>query len=153
MTLLACNLKTIRKKLNRTQKTLARKLDVGFRTYVRYEAGERDAPLSVLIKMSKFGGVSLEQLLTETIVFEEHKAPNIKIKKIKEQKLKIIWGGLNEGRVAFAGLDSNHLITINKTEKKILSGYRRLNSRNKRKYLINAELAFRKLKKIRKHKT
>ena len=150
MTLLARNLKTIRNKLNRTQKTLARQLDIGFRTYVRYEAGERDAPLRVLIKMSKFGGISLEQLLTETIVFEEYKAPNIKI---KEQKLKIIWGGLNEGRVAFAGLDSSHLITINKKEKKILSGYRRLNSRNKRKYLINAELAFRNLKKTRKHKT
>jgi len=41
MTLLAQNLKIIRKKLNLTQITLARLIDVGFRTYVRHEVGER----------------------------------------------------------------------------------------------------------------
>ena len=150
MTLLAHNLKAIRKKLNHTQKTLARQLDVGFRSYVRYEAGERDAPLRVLVKMSKFGGVSLEQLLTKSITLEELKVPNRKTKKTKEQKLKIVSGGLKEGRITFVGQDSGHLVTINKTEKKMLSAYRRLDSRNKKEYLINAELAFRKIKKLQK---
>ena len=150
MILLAHNLKTIRKKLGHTQKFFAKQLGVGFRTYVRYEAGDRDAPLRALVKMSKFGGVSLEQLLTKTITLEDLKVSNRKTKKVKEQKLKTIWVGLNEGRIVFACLDGNHLITINKTEKKILSAYRRLDSRNKKKYLINAELAFRELKKLRK---
>ena len=150
MILLAHNLKTIRKKLGHTQKIFAKQLGVGFRTYVRYEAGDRDAPLRALVKMSKFGGVSLEQLLTKTITLEDLKVSNRKTKKAKEQKLKTIWGGLNEGRIVFAGLGGNHLITINKTEKKILSAYRRLDSRNKKKYLINAELAFRELKKLQK---
>ena len=30
----------------------ARLIDVGFRTYVRYEVGELNAPVSVLIKMA-----------------------------------------------------------------------------------------------------
>ena len=52
MTLLAQNLKIIRKKLNLTQITLARLIDVGFRTYVRYEIGELNASVKVLIKMA-----------------------------------------------------------------------------------------------------
>ena len=55
MTLLAQNLKIIRKKINLTQITLARLIDVGFRTYVRYEVGEPNAPLNVLINMAGWG--------------------------------------------------------------------------------------------------
>ena len=57
------NLKVIRKNLNHTQTSLAKALDIGFRSYVRYEAGERDAPVSVLIKIAYLGNISLEQLL------------------------------------------------------------------------------------------
>jgi len=67
MTLLAQNLKIIKKKLNHTQITLARLIDVGFRTYVRYEVGERDAPVNVLIKMAKLGNISLDQLLSTAL--------------------------------------------------------------------------------------
>ena len=41
----------------------ARLIDVGFRTYVRYEVGELNAPVNVLIKMAGWGGISLGQLL------------------------------------------------------------------------------------------
>ena len=34
----------------------ARLIDVGFRTYVRYEIGELNAPVKVLIKMAGMGG-------------------------------------------------------------------------------------------------
>ena len=67
MTLLAQNLKIIRKKLNLTQITLARLIDVGFRTYVRYEVGERDALVNVLIKMAKLGNISLDQQLSTAL--------------------------------------------------------------------------------------
>ena len=33
----------------------ARLIDVGFRTYVRYEVGELNAPVNVLIKMAECG--------------------------------------------------------------------------------------------------
>ena len=67
MSILAQNLKTIRKELGCTQSVMANILKVGFRTYVRYEAGERDAPVAVLVKISKLGDLSLENLLTMEI--------------------------------------------------------------------------------------
>ena len=67
MSILAKNLKTIRKELRCTQASLAEIMSVGFRTYVRYEAGERDAPVSVLVKLARLGSMSLEQLLTVEI--------------------------------------------------------------------------------------
>ena len=67
MSILARNLKTIRKELGCTQSVLSEILKIGFRTFVRYEAGERDAPVSVLIKIAYLGNISLEQLLTTGI--------------------------------------------------------------------------------------
>ena len=49
MTVLSENLKTIRKNLKCTQGALSEVLGIGFRTYVRYEAGERDAPVSICL--------------------------------------------------------------------------------------------------------
>ena len=68
MTILSENLKTIRKKLKCTQGALSEVLGIGFRTYVRYEAGERDAPISVLIKLARLGNISLDQFLTTKIL-------------------------------------------------------------------------------------
>ena len=67
MSVLAKNLKTVRKELGCTQSVMSEILRVGFRTFVRYEAGERDAPVSVLVKIARLGNISLEQLLTTTI--------------------------------------------------------------------------------------
>ncbi len=39
---------------------LSEALEIGFRTYVRYEAGERNAP--VMVKLAKLGNVSLDRL-------------------------------------------------------------------------------------------
>ena len=64
MTVLSENLKIIRKKLDCTQNALSEVLEIGFRTYVRYEAGERDAPVSVLVKLARLASVSLDRLLT-----------------------------------------------------------------------------------------
>ena len=52
---LAENLKMIQKELNCAQSTIAEVLKVGFRTYLRYEAGERDALISILIKITRLG--------------------------------------------------------------------------------------------------
>lgn len=76
MTVLAENLKTIRKGLPCTQMAISEVLEIGFRTYVRYEAGERDAPISVLIKIAKLGNISLDCLLTTKITADVIKTPD-----------------------------------------------------------------------------
>ena len=76
MTILSENLRTIRKKLNCTQMALSEVLEIGFRTYVRYEAGERDAPVSVMVKLAKLGKVSLDRLLTTEILLEDLDTPD-----------------------------------------------------------------------------
>ncbi len=78
MTILSRNLRTIRKKLNCTQMVLSEVLGIGFRTYVRYEAGERDAPISVVIEFAKLGKVSLDRLLTTEILLEDLDTPDRK---------------------------------------------------------------------------
>ena len=71
MTILSDNLKTIRKNLNCTQMALSEVLEIGFRTYVRYEAGERDAPVSVLVKLARLANLSLDRLLTTKVLPED----------------------------------------------------------------------------------
>ena len=65
MTLLAQNLKIIRN--NQPHANSSRQIDVGFRTYVRYEVGERHARVNVLIKMARLGNISLDQLLSSAL--------------------------------------------------------------------------------------
>ncbi len=67
MTILAKNLKVVRKELGCTQTMMADILKVGFRTFVRYEAGERDAPVAVLVKIARLGNISLEKFLNRCI--------------------------------------------------------------------------------------
>ena len=43
----------------------ARLIDVGFRTYVRYEIGELNAPVKVLIKMARLG----EHIIRPTTIY------------------------------------------------------------------------------------
>ena len=68
MSTLAKNLKIIRKELGCTQSVMSKILEVGFRTFVRYEAGERDAPVSVLIKIAHLGNISLQNLLSGKVL-------------------------------------------------------------------------------------
>jgi len=67
MSILAENLKTLRKERYCTQSEFAEILGIGFRTYVRYEVGERDAPITTLVKIALLGNLSLEKLLNEKI--------------------------------------------------------------------------------------
>ena len=142
MTVLSDNVKTIRKKLNCTQMALSEVLEIGFRSYVRYEAGERDAPVSTLVKLARLGNVSLDQLLTTKILSEDlqtrdkEKFPNLKT------PLEVISGSLEEGRIMFKGLLGDHLISINKEEQKLLKLFRQMNSINKEKFLLDAEWVY-----------
>ena len=142
MTLIAKNLKIIRKKLSLTQIALARVLDIGFRTYVRYETAKRDVPLPTLIKVAKLGSISLDRLLKTTLTLENLEIADSESTPSKPKKIEIIGGGVQEGKVMFIGLKHYHLITVNKVEKKLLLAYRKLNNSKKKKYLIDMELRF-----------
>jgi len=126
MSILAKNLKTIRKELGCTQSMMSGILKIGFRTFVRYEAGERDAPVSVLIKIARLANISLEKLLTTSI------------KPIDIAPLKKINQGSNPGQiesldfqtgyVTFKNPNCREIITVDDVERRILALFRKMPS-------------------------
>ena len=139
LTVLAQNLKLIRKNLNCTQIAISEILGIGFRTYVRYEAGERDAPVAALIKIARLGNLSLDRLLTTPLTSEDLKAPDSRKTPTTSQQIEVIGGGFEEGRIMFKGLTNDRLITMNKSEKNLLIHYRKLNLLDKGKCVAGAE--------------
>jgi transcriptional regulator with XRE-family HTH domain len=153
MTILSENLKTIRKNHNFTQMAISEVLEIGFRTYVRYEAGERDAPVLVLEKLARLGSLSIDRLLTTKVLPEDlqtsdkEKAPTSKL------PLEVIGGGLEEGRLMFKGQLNDNLISTNKEEQKLLTLFRKLNPSNREKFLHDAEWVYNNTRKsVRYHK-
>ena len=67
----AQNLETSKRKLSHAQMTLAGLLGIGFRTYVHYETGKRNAAVSVLMKIVKVGDIALDRLLTTTLTLKK----------------------------------------------------------------------------------
>ena len=124
MSILAKNLKVIRKELGCTQTVMAGILNVGFRTFVRYEAGERDAPVAVLVKIAHLGNISLEKFLTKAIEPNDI-APLEKINKgISPVNVKSI--DFKAGNVTFFAPNRHELMTINDSEKCLLTLYRKM---------------------------
>ena len=142
MTVLSENLKTIRKNLKCTQGTLSEVLEIGFRTYVRYEAGERDAPVSLLVKLARLGELSLDRLLTTKVLLEELQTPDQKILPNSKVPPEVISGNLEEGRLMFKGQLGDHLISTKKEEQKLLMLFRKLNTSNQKKFLLDAEWTY-----------
>ena len=129
MSVLAKNLKTIRKELGCTQSVMSEILKVGFRTFVRYEAGERDAPVSVLVKIARLGNISLEQLLT-TAIEPNDIAPLEKINRGETVQVQTI--DFKVGQVTFKDRDHQELMTIDDAEKRILTLFRKMPQRLKK---------------------
>ena len=142
MTVLSENLKTIRKNLKCTQGTISEVLGIGFRTYVRYEAGERDAPVSLLVKIARLGKLSLDRLLTTKVLLEELQTPDQKILPSSKIPPEVICGNLEEGRLMFKGQLGDHLISTKKEEQKLLMLFRKLNTSNQKKFLLDAEWTY-----------
>ena len=124
MSILAKNVRLIRKELRCTQSAMAKIVKIGFRTYVRYEAGERDAPVSVLIKLARLGNISLEQLLTQVISSHDiSPAPKLsKSKTFPETKLV----DFRKGEIVFREPASQELMTIDSSEKRLLTLFRKM---------------------------
>lgn len=139
MTILAENLKTIRKSLNCTQMAVSDVLDIGFRTYVRYEAGERDAPVSVLVKLARLGNISLDRMLTVKITREDLNNPDMDRPPEKSSNLDVTGGSLEKGRLTFKGLIDDFFVATNNNEKKLLTTFRKMDRLKKEKCLLEAE--------------
>jgi len=135
MSILAKNLKMIRKELGCTQSIMSGILKVGFRTFVRYEAGERDAPVAVLVKIARLGNISLEQLLTSK-VDKNDIAPLQKINK-DLTSLEVSTVDFQEGWVTFENPSRQELITLEDTERKMLTLFRKMSPQFQKDCLSN----------------
>ena len=126
MSILAKNLKTIREELDCTQSMMSGILKVGFRTFVRYEAGERDAPVSVLIKIARLANISLEKLLTTSIKPIDI-APLEKINR-GSNPVQIESLDFQTGYVTFKDPNCQEIITVDDVERRILTLFRKMPS-------------------------
>ncbi len=135
MSILAKNLKKIRKELGCTQSVMAEILKVGFRTFVRYEAGERDAPVAVLVKIARMGNISLEQLLTSEI----DKNDVVPLQKLNKDTsaTEVSVVDFKEGFVEFNNPSRQEIITLNDSERKILTLFRKMSSNSQKNCLSN----------------
>ena len=148
MTVLAENLKTIRKGLHCSQMAISEVLEIGFRTYVRYEAGERDAPISVLIKIAKLGNISLDRLLTTKITAEVIKTPDAEKAPASLKKLDIVGGSLEEGRLIFKGIKDDYYVSTNKNERKLITLFRKMDRKTRENCLVDVEWIFNNSKRF-----
>lgn len=109
-------------------------LNVGFRTYVRYEAGERDAPVSILVKIAGLGNLSLEQLLTAEvteldIVPRSAATKNAVLPKVKHCDFQ-------SGKITFQNPPAKGLVSIDGAERKLLGIFRKLDSASQSQCLV-----------------
>ena len=147
MTTLSENMKTIRKSLSCTQMAIAKVLDIGFRTYVRYEAGERDAPVAVLVKFARLGNISLDRLLTTKLEPLDLEMPDLDPPAGKLNQVDAIGGSLKEGRLVFKGIRGDYYVAVTQDEKKLLSHFRKDEpSKSQDKCLLDMEWSLKKNK-------
>jgi len=146
MTILSQNMKTIRKNLNCTQMAIAKVLDIGFRTYVRYEAGERDAPVAVLVKLARLGNISLDRLLTTQLGPADLEIPDLDPPVGKVGPIEVIGGSIKEGRLVFKGVRGDYYVAMNPDEKKLLNHFRKMNPKSQDKCLVDMEWTLKKNK-------
>lgn len=137
MSILARNIKTIRKELKCTQSAMSTILKVGFRTYVRYEAGERDAPVSVLVKMANLGNLSLETLLTKEV--QPYNIIPIHGVAAGESKTEVKEANFRGGQISFRRPARERLLSIDDSEKKLLAIFRKMDPDLQDEYLKNME--------------
>ena len=126
MSILAKNMRLIREELGCSQLMMSKVLSIGFRSYVRYEAGKRDTPVLVLIKLAHLGGISLEQMLSKEINGHDI-LPCTKTSELNVfPEVKLV--DFCKGSIAFKNPTRSELITIDSSEKKILTLFRKMDA-------------------------
>lgn len=137
MSILAQNMKIIRRELKCTQSAMSDILKVGFRTYVRYEAGERDAPAAVIVKMARLGNISLEKLLTQKIDSLAILTMDTETLNLLPPEIKAV--NFQTGHISFKKLSKEGILALDETEKKAISAYRRMPQNLKSAFLKDLE--------------
>lgn len=137
MSILAQNMKIIRRELKCTQSAMSDILKVGFRTYVRYEAGERDAPVAVLVKMARLGNISLEHLLTQKIDSLAILPMDTETLNLAPPEIKSV--NFQTGHILFKKLTKEGILALDEAEKKAISAYRRMPQNLKTTFLKDLE--------------
>jgi len=137
MSILAQNMKIIRRELKCTQSAMSDILKVGFRTYVRYEAGERDAPVAVLVKMARLGNISLEHLLTQKIDSLAILPMDTDTLNLTPPEIKSV--NFQTGHISFKKLSKEGMLALDEAEKKAISAYRRMPQSLKTSFLKDLE--------------
>ncbi len=124
MSILAQNIKTLRKELGCTQSVMGDILKVGFRTYVRYEAGERDAPVAILVKLARLGRISLERLLTTEIARNDIVAAQALAKDQTVPEVSSV--NFDSGQISLRKPTRKELLTLDDAERKMLTLFRKM---------------------------
>lgn len=145
MSTLSKNLKTIRKELRCTQTVMSEVLKVGFRTYVRYEAGERDAPVAVLVKIAKLANLSLEQLLTVQVKKNSVAPVKTLTKSSVPPDIKMVHFGT--GQISLKNPSKQELLAINGSERKLLTMFRKMDAGMQKECLGNMGKPLNKVEK------
>lgn len=145
MSILAKNLRTIRKELQCTQSMMSDILKVGFRTYVRYEAGERDAVVSVLVKVARLGNISLEQMLTKEVGKSFIAPVKTLAKNSAPPQIRMV--NFSSGQINLKNPAKQELLAINLAEKKLLSLFRKMDPDLQKNSLDNIGKALQKKKR------
>ena len=134
MSILAKNLKTVRKELGCTQSVMSEILKVGFRSFVRYEGGIRDAPVSVLITIARLANISIEQLLTSEL--DKNDIVPLQRTGKNSPSTEISTVNFKEGAIVFKNPYRQEIITLDADEKKLLSIYRKMGPSQKKDCLL-----------------
>ena len=56
----------LRKERHLSQEAAAEEIGLAYRSYRRYESGERDMPLSIAVKLADLYGIALDELVGRT---------------------------------------------------------------------------------------
>jgi len=115
---------------------MAKVLGVGFRTYVRYEGGERNAPPSTLIQMAKLGSVSLDRLITTNLTDKELESPDTTSPPDILKNPQIISGSLASGRLNLKGFRNEIYVCVDEKESEALGKFRDMSQNEKDKFIL-----------------
>ncbi|QPJ65778.1 MAG: helix-turn-helix transcriptional regulator [Candidatus Nitrohelix vancouverensis] len=146
MSFLSDNIRTIRKMHGCTQFAMAEVLGIGFRTYVRYESGERPPPPSTLVQIARLGGLSLDQLLTTKTQADDLTQEDFVSGIIK--KPHVLGGSLASGRLTIKGIAEDILVCLDRQESDAVNRFKNLSAEQKEKYILDAEWTLKNKRKL-----
>lgn len=119
---------------------MAQALGIGFRTYVRYESGERDAPAGTLVLIAKIGNVSLQNLLTRPLENHDIVPGRATASKVPVPVVKSL--SLQEGTITFQKLSGKKRVALDESERKLLAGFRKLGIEGQQEFLRSIKKEF-----------